>query len=70
MPLIACAGNLLAAGRHICQKLLVVSELVRQQTILYHSDIRSIPDRIVSFSSFMSGRSCLERHGVMLRLEP
>jgi IS5 family transposase len=26
----------------------VVSELVRQQTILYHSDSRSIPDRIVS----------------------
>jgi IS5 family transposase len=46
--LIACGGYLLAAGRHIYQKLLVVSELVRQQTILYHSDSRSIPDRIVS----------------------
>ncbi len=32
--LIACGGRLLAAGRHIYQKLLVVSELVRQQTIL------------------------------------
>ena len=48
--LIACGGNLLAAGRHVYQKLLVVSELVRQQTILYHSDSRSIPDRIVSLS--------------------
>ena len=48
--LIACGGNLLAAGRHVYQKLLVVSELVRQQTILYHSDNRSIPDRIVSLS--------------------
>jgi hypothetical protein len=28
--------------------LLVVSELVRQQKIPYHSDSRSIPDRIVS----------------------
>ena len=46
--LIACGGCLLAAGRHIYLKLLVVSELVRQQTILYHTDSRSIPDRIVS----------------------
>jgi transposase len=46
--LIACGGHLLAAGRHIYQKLLVISELVRQQTILYHADSRSIPDRIVS----------------------
>jgi hypothetical protein len=46
--LIACGGCLLAAGRHTYLKLLVVSELVRQQTILYHTDSRSIPDRIVS----------------------
>jgi hypothetical protein len=46
--LIACGGCLLAAGRYIYQKLLVVSEMVRQQTVLYHSDSRSIPDRIVS----------------------
>jgi IS5 family transposase len=46
--LIACVGCLLAAGRHIYQKLLVISELVRQQTILYHTDSRSIPARIVS----------------------
>jgi hypothetical protein len=38
----------MAAGRHWYRKLLVVSELVRQQRILYHSDSRSIPDRIVS----------------------
>lgn len=46
--LVACGGCLLAAGRHIYRKLLVISELVRQQTILYHADTRSIPDRIVS----------------------
>jgi hypothetical protein len=46
--LIACGASLLAAGRHWYQKLLVVSELVRQQQILYHSDSRSIPHRIVS----------------------
>jgi IS5 family transposase len=46
--LIACGASLLAAGRHWYQKLLVVSELVRQQRILYHSDSRSIPHRIVS----------------------
>jgi IS5 family transposase len=46
--LIACGGCLLAAGRHTYQRLLVVSELVRQQNILYHADSRSIPDRIVS----------------------
>jgi IS5 family transposase len=46
--LTACGACLLAAGRHVYQKLLVVSELVRQQTILYHADSRSIPNRIVS----------------------
>jgi IS5 family transposase len=46
--LIDCGSSLLAVGRHIFQKLLVVSELVRQQTILYHADCRSISDRIVS----------------------
>ena len=46
--LIACGGSLLAAGRHWYHKLLVVSELVRQQKILYHSDSRSIRDQIVS----------------------
>jgi hypothetical protein len=46
--LIACGGCLLAAGRQIYQKLLVISELVRQQNILYLADSRSIPDRIVS----------------------
>lgn len=46
--LIACGGCLLAAGRHCYHKLLVVSELVRQQRILYHSDSRIIPNRIVS----------------------
>jgi hypothetical protein len=46
--MIACGGCLLAAGRHIYQKLLVISELVRQQTILYHADSRSVPARIVS----------------------
>jgi transposase, IS5 family len=46
--LIACGGSLLAAGRHWYHKLLVVSELVRQQKILYHSDSRRISDRIVS----------------------
>jgi len=46
--LTACGASLLAAGRYVYQKLLVVSELVRQQNILYHSDSRSIPDRIVS----------------------
>lgn len=46
--LIPCGGCLLAAGRHWYHKLLVVSELVPQQKILYRSDSRSIPDRVVS----------------------
>ena len=46
--LTVCGASLLAAGRYVYQKLLVVSKLVRQQNILYHSDSRSIPDRIVS----------------------
>ena len=36
------------SGGLMYQKLLMISELVRQQTILYHTDIRSIYDRIVS----------------------
>jgi hypothetical protein len=48
--LTVCGASLLAAGRYAYQKLLLVSELVRQQNILYHSDSRSIPDRIVSLS--------------------
>jgi IS5 family transposase len=46
--LIACGSCLLAAGRQIYQTLLVISELVHQQAIVYHADSRSIPDRIVS----------------------
>jgi hypothetical protein len=46
--LIVCGTSLLAAGRHWYRKLLVVSELMRQQRILYYSDSRSIPDRIVN----------------------
>ena len=46
--IIVCGASLLAAGRHWYRKLLVVSELVRQQRILYYFDGRSIPDRIVS----------------------
>ena len=46
--LIACGASLLAAGREAYQKLMVVSERFRQQNILYHSETRSIPDRIVS----------------------
>ena len=44
----ACGASLLASGRYVYQKLLVVSELVRQQNILFHSESRSIPARIVS----------------------
>ena len=46
--LIACGASFMAAGRHWYIKLLVVSELVRQQRILHYSDSRSIPDRIDS----------------------
>ena len=40
--LTACGASFLAAGRYVYQKLLVVSELVRQQTILDQSDSRSM----------------------------
>ena len=43
----SCGSCFLAAGRTIDQKLLVVSELVRQQTILDHSESRTSPDRFV-----------------------
>jgi IS5 family transposase len=46
--LIACSVRLLTAGRHWHHMLFVVSELVRQQRILYHSNSRSVPDRIAS----------------------
>ncbi len=47
---IACGARVLAAGRHWYRKLLVISELVRQQKILYLSDTRSVQDRIVSLT--------------------
>ncbi|CAK6696170.1 IS5 family transposase ISSysp4 [Synechococcus sp. CBW1107] len=50
--LIAWGARALVAGRHWCRKLLVISELVRQQMILYRSDTRSIRDRIVSLIQF------------------
>jgi hypothetical protein len=46
--LTACGACLLSAGKHWYKKLLVVSELMRQQTILCNAESRSIPDRIVS----------------------
>ena len=46
--LTVCGASLLAAGRYAYQKMLVVSELVRQHNIRYLSDTRSIPARIVS----------------------
>ena len=46
----SCSGILLAAGRPIYQMFLDISKLVLQQTILYYSVSRSIPDRIVSLS--------------------
>ncbi len=45
--LIACGASLLAVARYDYQKLLVVSELVRQQCLLHQSRGRRIPDRIV-----------------------
>ena len=48
--LTSCGGSLLTIGRTIDQKLLVVCELVQQQIILYHSESKSIPERIVSIS--------------------
>ena len=48
--LTSCGSSLIAAGRMIYRKLLVISELVRLQTILYHSKSKSIADRIVSLS--------------------
>lgn len=68
--LIACGSCLLAAGPHIYRMLLVISELVRQQTILYHADrSRSL---IVSSASarHISGRLCAERLVAMLSTVP
>ena len=48
--LTACVASPMAAGRYSYQKLLVLSGLIRQQNLLYHSDNRSIPYRIVSLS--------------------
>jgi hypothetical protein len=46
--LIASGASLSALKAHWWQKLLVISELHRQQTILLYSKTRSIPDRIVN----------------------
>jgi hypothetical protein len=46
--LIACGASLITACRHCYLMFLVVSKLGHQQQLLYHSDSRSIPHRIVS----------------------
>ena len=46
----AYGASFLSAGKHWYKKLLVVSELMRQQTILCNAWSRSIPDRIVSLN--------------------
>ena len=46
--LIASGARLSALKRHWWHKLLVISELNRQQRILLNAKIRSIPDRIVN----------------------
>jgi hypothetical protein len=46
--LIACGASLSALKAHWWRKLLVISELHRQQTILLYAKTRSIPDRIVN----------------------
>jgi len=46
--LIACGASLSALKTHWWQKLLVISELHRQQSILLYSKTRSMPDRIVN----------------------
>ena len=46
--LIASGASLSSLKQHWWQKLLVISELHRQQTILLYAKTRSIPDRIVS----------------------
>ena len=46
--LIACGASLSALKVHWWRKLLVISELHRQQSILLYAKTRSIPDRIVN----------------------
>ena len=46
--LIASGASLSSLKKHWWQKLLVISELHRQQTILLYAKTRSIPDRIVN----------------------
>ena len=46
--LIACGASLSRLKTHWWQKLLVISELHRQQSILLYAKSRSIPDRIVN----------------------
>jgi hypothetical protein len=46
--LIAAGASFSGLKHHWWQKLLTCSELYRQQTILLHSNTRSIPDRLVS----------------------
>jgi IS5 family transposase len=66
--LTAWVTYLLVVGRYAYQKLMVVSELVRQSNILYHSETRSIPDRILSLWKLTSGRLFVGRRGPTLIL--
>ena len=67
--LASCGGCLLAAGSPIYQKLLVVSEIVRQQAIFYHSESKSVADRIVSLSQAYVRAIVVEKQDPTLNLE-
>ena len=53
--LIASGASLSGLKTHWWHKLLVISELHRQQTILLHAKTRSIPDRIVNLVQRQGG---------------
>lgn len=68
--MLACSGCLLVVGRHIYQKLLVISELVRQQTILYHADSEASLIASSTSARLLSGRLSAGKLVAMLSSEP
>ena len=56
------------AGRHIYRKLLVVSELFRQQNILYDADTRNILNSIMSLCQAHISRLFVARRDETLSL--
>jgi len=61
--MIHCGAELSAHGSKLYRKLLIASEVIRQQQEMHDADSRRIDDRIINLSKTMYNQSCEARRG-------